>query len=511
MMSASMPILRIVMVLLFLTCCEGRRGNKPRQTESQNTAPATQEPVAAPKGATAIQDSSGSFELTEDAWSEKMRGDDPSITPEQVKVRDAFERKYPSETVFLRWNGPCCGWAVCAKKHLKPGDVTIDFKHAEGMTSQAGKKLATGRNKKLQEIKFPGFSKDTLGVEMRDLYFLTLLLLVERRKGAASHWAEYLALLPKIPPVLLTHMSDAEVACLPKYMRDLRAFMQGVEATMLQGLAAAAHHTDLLPEGPPTQEESNYVVSLMFTRGSQRKAPWHMAMYPWFSNTNHNAEGNVVLDTKQHSAPGWRGWDGLVSVAAQNIRPGEEIGAPYSDLSFQEAFMRYGFIMPKPELISLEAFGSQEHVDKSDPCNMENMTPAQLCLRDLVDNNFRPPKLWIKGLKCVRGHPTQSLEQHLRQCARSRGAMKTELTKRVMKTLSIYEGLAGQPQCRGSTGHLKHIRSYTTTMIKELKSVVEELMVDKDEGAILAQKLDKDQCKYVDGGCKVAGSGWFRL
>lgn len=422
----------------------------------------------------------------------EIRDDDPSIEPEMAERRDAFEKRYPMRNFFIRWAGGHRGWTLCAKRELSPWEVSMVFPHKEAITVDTGRQLAEGT--RLNELTYTGFEKATMGVEMVDFFFLAFALLHEKYKGPESLFAEYIAMLPERPGGLL-FMSDEELACTPNYMQALNKFQISVFDAVKRGLGAANQVTELMPV-VPSDDEVKWALANIFSRASFSSDPWKLGLYPWVDMANHDMSGHNVVDGAKHPV---LGIEAEVTVSNTNMLQGDEIFHTYGDVSMQQAFMRYGFVPDHPQLLSLESFGSMDHVDPEDECNMPDQSGAGLCLSNEILYQFKlgeaAPVLQIAGMKCMRGHPAKDLAKHLEMCSIS---PEEELQKRVMQDIGIYEALTKKPECQETGGHFDAIKTYNEAVLNTLHTIKDDLMPMVEETEVLKASLDPSMYGFVN-------------
>jgi len=378
-------------------------------------------------------------------------------------IRQAFELRFPQKNVHLQWSPQYGGWSVHATRRLKAGSIVImDNLSTSALTVDKARALhKVVRGYKLRQLVCPLGRTCTLEV-LQD-FLLTLLVLVERARGSKSKFAEYFALFePQVYVNSSLHMSEEDIECLPTQDAAYkRTFMQLSEAGWA-GITYVAQQTDLFPSGAPSKQEFEWAEMFTHARQVGAEAPMEKAIIPWAHLVNHNPRRGLG----QSSNEGYQ-----VILAAEDLAPGDEVYDSYGELSIQNLLRNYGFVDHRtPQLGRLDL----DVLHKNDRCySADPETTVMMCGADSAVNVpfEHQPDFIIRGLQCKAGKPHSSLEQRLKNCAKS--SIRAKLSEIVDANIQAYQARMQLKQCQVTpttkTGNLPLIRQMHAAVIEQLQ------------------------------------------
>jgi len=394
----------------------------------------------------------------------------PIMTPaERVAARIAYERQTNQPYVRLEWHGTK-GWAVHASRHIKAGTVVMSANlPGDMMTLPKAKALLGTSAASVQKHLCNGILADCSS-EMYSEFLMTLLVLVERRKGAASEFAAFFALLADHGSTRSIYfLTEAELRCLPPVdvahhrhrHRILRQWRAAVDYV-------AGQHTALFPGGPPSRQEFNWAYTFTKTRVTEGEAPHlkYIAARSHLHLVNHDATRGLL----QSLAPP----DHKIWIAAKDYQPGEEFFGSYGELSVQSLLMQYGFVPTEAHLVRIDAIAT---LPTKDPCREGGIAELNLLTACVVDSALNVPlvdmpEFKVPGFHCRSGRPHRNMQQKLDRCSQDTTSKFLQL---VDLTIDEYEARMGLEQCQvqadQKNSHMLLIREMHQRVIDALKQV----------------------------------------
>jgi len=416
----------------------------------------------------------------------------------RADLADAFQRRYPVRNVHLSWEFGI--WTVRLARKVKAGDLIMAFNVKDALTVKNAEELNVELSRNKEKLKSWMTIND--GLHYRQL-MLALLLLSEKAKGAASRWAEYLAVLPTTFSDV-AHHSDEEAACLTAQQQAHRLKKRKIWDAVFAGLKfiSRRYAPDLLP-APLLRSEVAWAVSIVSTRGFAIPGVGD-GLVPWLDMCNHDPTKGlpalqVQIDQGHVKDPAFlsmlRPAVGLPDdtsaslvgevyhalVATEDLDEGSEVFDVYAWHGVQDEMESYGYVPSSPRLVMVDALTQRVAMQPS--CGMMEESTATVCFQDMnisvhyTHDDSSSGSRYLQGLAC-QDYLSSALRVRLQQCtgATSHTDVLPQkiLRESLLATIKTYE--ADEKRCGGFVGgNFPMISRMRETALSGLHSVLKQL------------------------------------